>query len=34
MTAKSDLVVIAIVILETLVFFVIGIVIAENKKSD
>ncbi len=34
MTAKSDLVVIAIAILENIVFFVIGIVIAEYKKSD
>ncbi|MBP5597094.1 MAG: ABC transporter permease [Pseudobutyrivibrio sp.] len=34
MTAKSDLAVALIAIFETVVFFVIGIVIAENKKSD
>lgn len=34
MTAKSDLVVILTAIVETIVFFAIGIVISENKKTD
>ena len=34
MTAKSDLAVMLIAIFETIVFFAIGVVIAENKKSE